>query len=411
LSPRGDRLAFLDDAGQLWAVGAERGREALTLREPDGRPDGFTFAADGAWLAVSDHDPADRRGGTMRVRVWDLAPGGLKFTASREGSSASPILASPDGRWLAVGGKRSWLWDVARREPYRSLLPGRWAFVPYAFSPDGKLLLWRDLKTYRLSELLTGELVASVTPCDVAAFSPDGAVLALAREGGPIVLQDVCSGERLLSLPGHGAPATALAFAPDGRTLVSASRDTTLLAWDASTAWRRPAVRRTAAERDRLADALAGRDAAAAWRAVGRLAEEPEEAVRLIERRVRPAAEDPRLARLVARLDDDSYAERESAARELERAGSEAEAYLRRAAESPASLEQRRRAERLLRVFGEGRFVGPDDLAASRAVALLERIGGPEAWRVLRALAGGAPWAARTRDARAALRRLGRAGG
>ncbi len=65
------------------------------------------------------------------------------------------------------------------------------------------------------------------------------------------------------------------------------------------------------------------------------------------------------------------------------------------------SLEVRRRIERLL-----GTLEGSERLRGRRALAALERIGTPEARRLLEVLAGGVPGAHLTREARAAVNRL-----
>jgi len=66
-------------------------------------------------------------------------------------------------------------------------------------------------------------------------------------------------------------------------------------------------------------------------------------------------------------------------------------------------VEQRRRIELLLAEPGLVR--SPELRRQVRAVEVLERVGGAEARRVLEALAGGAPEARLTQEAKAALAR------
>jgi hypothetical protein len=110
------------------------------------------------------------------------------------------------------------------------------------------------------------------------------------------------------------------------------------------------------------------------------------------------------LARLVADLDSASAEVRTRATRQLEAFEDRAESELRRAAARPASPEAARRLGRLLDRLDGG--PAPEVLRQLRAVEVLEVVGGPEARKALAALAGGAPEARLTRDARAALRRL-----
>jgi hypothetical protein len=84
-----------------------------------------------------------------------------------------------------------------------------------------------------------------------------------------------------------------------------------------------------------------------------------------------------------------------------------AEPALTRALANDPSPEARRRIEQLLHQVTEERlYPTADQLRAVRAVEVLERIGSPQARRVLAALAGGAPQAQLTVEAQTALERL-----
>jgi hypothetical protein len=130
--------------------------------------------------------------------------------------------------------------------------------------------------------------------------------------------------------------------------------------------------------------------------------------VPFLRRRLRPVAVDPRrVARWLAELDSDRYATRERASRELGRLAEAVEAQLRQALAGKPPPEARRRLERLLKqVRGERLSPAAQRRRAARAVEVLERVGDAAARRLLAALAGGAPQAQLTVDARAALERL-----
>jgi hypothetical protein len=113
-----------------------------------------------------------------------------------------------------------------------------------------------------------------------------------------------------------------------------------------------------------------------------------------------------RIARLIADLDHDDFDTRQKASKELDRLAPANLPALRKALARPASLEAYRRLERILARHPEGRL-SPDELRTLRAVHALEEAG-LEARFLLRKLAGGAPDALLTRDARAALARLER---
>ena len=111
-----------------------------------------------------------------------------------------------------------------------------------------------------------------------------------------------------------------------------------------------------------------------------------------------------RVEELLADLDGDAFETREAASRELARMRYRAEPMLRRALEGKPSLETRRRLQAIL---AEPNRPPREDLRRLRALAVLERLGTPEARRILEKLASGAA-ARETREAQAALQRLQR---
>src|SRR5262249_25711472 len=123
--------------------------------------------------------------------------------------------------------------------------------------------------------------------------------------------------------------------------------------------------------------------------------------------RLRPAPRvDPdRLARLVRDLNSRRFTERERAAEELRQMGASAAPGLRRALEGRPPLEVRLRLGRLLGDL-EAPVPRAPVLQTLRAVEALEYAGTDEARRLLRDLAGGAPEAWLTQEAKAALQHL-----
>src|SRR5262249_25701095 len=130
-----------------------------------------------------------------------------------------------------------------------------------------------------------------------------------------------------------------------------------------------------------------------------------ERTVLFLSERLRPVKEDAeRIRRLVADLDSEQFAVREAARRALEQLGSEAEVELQKALENKTSVELRKRLGGLL--AGPRIVRSPDVARQIRAVQVLEWIASREARRHLEALAGGAPAARLTREAKASLQRL-----
>jgi hypothetical protein len=150
-------------------------------------------------------------------------------------------------------------------------------------------------------------------------------------------------------------------------------------------------------------------DPVKAQQAIAALVAQAAQTVPFLKERLQPVPRpDPtRLTRLIADLDNARFAARESATRELKRLGELAEPALRKALAERPSPEARRRMEQVLETHKGRRFKPPPgQRRQARAVEVLELIGDPSARRLLEALAGGAPAAPLTRDARGALERL-----
>jgi hypothetical protein len=281
-----------------------------------------------------------------------------------------------------------------------------------AFSPDGRTLvlggngalrIWdvrRKRERLRLDPALPGLGVA---------FSPDGRLLAVGGYG-VFGLFNAATGEQLYRAQDARAQVSCLTFSPDGKSLITAGGDTTALVWDVGQLLEQG--RRQAAgspgQLEKLWAELAGVDATRADEASWSLADAAKVSVPFLAARLKPipAVDAAKIEQLVKDLNHARYAVREKSVRELEALRDVAEPALRQALKG-ASLEVRRRVEGLLAKLGD-EGAPPERLRELRAVEALERAGTPGAAAVLRRLAGGAPGARLTREARASLERLSR---
>jgi hypothetical protein len=224
---------------------------------------------------------------------------------------------------------------------------------------------------------------------------------------GVVKVWDLLSGRLLRPYYGHRGAVTAVVFSPDGRLLASASKDTTAIVWDVSSLpGERPPCRLTPAQAEADWIALGDDDAHAAGDAVAAFAAATGQAVPFIEMRLAPASSRrERIARLIAKLDDESFAIREEASSELKKLGEAARDSLEEGLRRELSLEQRWRIRELL---GDQRL--PMETAgcrqARRAIEILEAIGTPDARRLLEALGDGDPKSWLTQEARASADRL-----
>jgi hypothetical protein len=214
-------------------------------------------------------------------------------------------------------------------------------------------------------------------------------------------------GKELPQFAGRGW-VLAVAFSPDGRTLVSGGLDQTAHIWDVSSITGRRAEPAERSPADLEADwkDLAG-DAAAGYAALGRLASSPGRAVPFLGKQLQstPPEDARRIERLIADLDNEQFAVREQATRELEALAERAAPALRKAQAGKPSLEARRRLGALLDRLDGGNLAA-ETVRQIRTVEVLEAIANPEARRLLDQLAAGPPEMRLTQEAKAAAGRL-----
>jgi hypothetical protein len=232
------------------------------------------------------------------------------------------------------------------------------------------------------------------------------------RADAPIQLWDLATGEEVSRWDGHSAAVGTLAFAPDSSRLATGQRDSTVLVWDIAPAARRlrtPTRAPGPADLDRLWADLAGTDACKAQAAIWALVAAPGPALELFGRILRPepVARKQDIPRLIAQPDSGRYMEREAATRQLEALGPGAVPELRKALDGRPGPELRGRVGALV---AAPHAVHPPRSAEERrrvrAVRVLERIGSPEARRLLGVLAAGPAGVEQTWQANAARERL-----
>jgi WD40 repeat protein len=425
----------------------------------------LSVSADGKFAATAGYnDPTVRiwdvaSGQELRsFRVPGIAVGGLAFAPK------GAILAASASNVSNLKDKTVHLWDAATGREVRQLEGHRGGSGPLCFSPDGNRLatcmsssgMGMDFdRSARIWDLQTGESrELDVCLNNAAVFSPDGRFVAMVRQNrGPIelVLIELASRQgrtfdfqssirhdlafslngRLLVTPGayprnspHGEPGVLVwdlasgklvhrldagqnwtfAVSPDGKSLATGGADGTAFLWDLSNL--RPV---SVAERDDnalWADLAA--EAGRAYAAITAVAAAGERGVALLRDRLKPAAvpDSKLVARLLDDLEDARFTIRQKAAAELGVLHSQVEDALRQRQKETKSAEARRAIGDLLAKL-HGWLTIPDRLREVRAVAALERIGTPAARKLLEEWSAGDPAALLTREAKAALSRLG----
>jgi WD40 repeat protein len=401
-------LAFHDDTVTLldWPSGKLHCR--FTLPEPALKPgetrcDAADLSADGRWLA------------TVASRYWFREARGMRFTSAADG-----VLD---------------LWNAKTGQRLHRLIDGRSALGHALFTADGDLLVDRGgtlhplggsdevaLKgEFHLIDPLTGRLKQSFESAPLLegalrrynsalGIAPDGRSIFCAGNDGVIHIYETATGKIRRSLSRHRNYVTSLATTADGRRLLTASYDLTALVWDISLIGFSPkgVPVPTPDEEANLWDKLLERDAKTPYEAMTTLAVHPLRAVAFIRAQIKPVAtspDDATLDRLVAELDDEKFAVRERATRELDRLGEAAVSGMRaRLAKSPP-LETHRRIVRFLDKHDPA-LPTPAHLQEIRALELLEQLNSAESRTALTELAQGAANARLTRAAAASLARL-----
>ena len=191
-----------------------------------------TLAAAGVVILVTGQHPAEPQAASPANLLATLRDPG--------GRSATSAAFSPDGKTLAVldSAGTIHLWDIAARRWAGSLASPQCsgdsqvrfspdaAMLAVAGSPAGHTCLW-DVTTKRQVAVLTGPA------SNGAAFSPDGATLAIAGSSGQIYLWDVATARQVAtltdpsdtagtSLAGVSNDVVGVAFGPGGTTLAAA---------------------------------------------------------------------------------------------------------------------------------------------------------------------------------------------
>jgi RNA polymerase sigma factor (sigma-70 family) len=434
----------------LWDVASQR--KVFTVPSAGQRGPGPTaLSSDGSLLAIT------HVGKENVIHIWDVRA--EKEIRSLKGpASWSRLFFSGDNKTLIVAGPKITGVDIAsgkelfswRMEPLGSARQvttmvvggppfdenGRIAWRALAVTPDATRIAaihdtwWPsfapkpDENRIAIYDLATGKILRQwndngqrTNLWEALAFSDDGRLLASseghamnASEGHYIYLWEAATGAKLRTFSGHRGEIASLGFDGDGRRLVSASLDSTVLVWDLTGRLRDgklPTLKLSAPEVEARWRALADRDAVSAYQAVWELTAAGQEAVAFLKERLHPVPRpDPkRVDRLVLDLASDEFATRQAAALELKKLDVLAEEALSKVLKTNPPLELRRRAESLLQT-SQGPMPASEVLQAMRAVAVLEHIASQKSRQLLEVLAGGAPAAHLTREAKAAAERL-----
>ncbi|BAY94727.1 MULTISPECIES: DUF4082 domain-containing protein [unclassified Tolypothrix] len=189
----------------------------------------LAFSADGKKIATGTND--------SRIIISDAQTGQEQRTLKGdEGLPVTKVAFNPKGGKLASVGRDTVLriWDVETGEQTQSQTGHENPTRTVAYAPDGliatagedtRITLWNGDKILRILQGHLGFV-------NDLAFSPDGKRLASCSEDGRIILWDIVSGKKVLTLRGHAGGVTSVAFSPREQLLASGGKDGTARLWD-----------------------------------------------------------------------------------------------------------------------------------------------------------------------------------
>jgi hypothetical protein len=377
-SPDGARVFYISEGFRCkaWEIGS--GKIAAEFSHSTNLVVGrATPSADGRILVTIINDPAVT---SSAVGVWDPRNGKLLREIPVDGRAKGDLSLSANG------------WRVALLA--QTPRPGRAEEGRSAVLSRGFVLDIANGSTVRRAWELPEDTQRLV-------LSPDGLNVARGGRNGVVAVLSVATGREIVRCSGLGGAIAALSFAPHGFVLAAADTSGAIHVWDLLPSPRGPAASAAELWKD------LGRDETA-FAAMSQLANAPEKAIALFRERVPPAKPLPseKLRRLLAELDDPSYAVRTQSATELRRVADLVRNELEKHASAPGtSTEVRRHLRQILERIDDPT---PELIVFLRALEVLERIDNVAARALVADWAAGAPAARFTQEAAATLARMKR---
>ncbi len=416
-----------DRAVRTWDLA--EGKELRSFMTSPVQTQSFALSDDGKLAAVVC---ADRT-----VRVWDVAAEKelhlleVKPAGNPNVWFSGAVSFAGDGRTLgvySVNERVTRRWDAVTGKELGEVKAGNQPVPNVGLSwpsSDGRGTLTVVGTAVNLTETASGRVRQTFTlpaPPPVpgapprfvgttgAALSPDGRTAATLTADGSLHFWDCGNGKALAERKGLAPNTRLAAFSPDGKALATAGTDSGALLWDVpgpDAEGRLAAKPVTAETATALWKDVSGEDAGRAWQAILTLGASPKEAVPFVQKQLKPAAppDGKQVAKWIADLDAEAFQDREDATEALVRAGAAAESAVKKALDNKPSAEAKQRLEFVLSKLSGNLGPNLEEVRATRAVEVLEKIGTPEARKVLEEVAKGSEGHL-TDEARSALARL-----
>lgn len=227
-SPNGQVIATVQADGKVKVWDADSGNE-IQVPGPIEAMNSVAFSPDGKRLVTVTN-------GNL-PRVWDVKTGRELMQFAGHLDFVSFASFSPDGSRLLTASDdgTARIWNAFTGEELLTLTHDDWVWHA-SFSLDGKRVVTSSGAQAFIWDAVTGEKISTlfghVSTVHVAAFSPDGSMIATGSYDRKVVLWNADTGEIIFTLSGHTGSVFSLAFSADGKQLVSGSDDGTLRIWD-----------------------------------------------------------------------------------------------------------------------------------------------------------------------------------
>ena len=185
------------------------------------------------------------------INVWDIDSGNKVRTFGTDyktpGYKIMAMAISPDGKSLAARYNSGIvMWDMESSTTRWSMEDGYASHGVFSFSPDSTKLVYYSIIDSEdgikgnvvILDVTTGNKLVTIAEglrtIYSLAYSPDGATVAGALND-TIKIWDAKNGKETGVLTGHGDRVNAVAYSRDGKMILSASLDKTLKVWDTKT--------------------------------------------------------------------------------------------------------------------------------------------------------------------------------